>query len=434
MSFLVDFFELLNRKTTYAVLRNYEGLPDEYQSRDIDILIDQVNFKKIKKDIYNLAKSYDYKVLLFYKAAGHVAIFFQNKNICDNIIQFDFLFNVSVKGILIFNSSIYLNERLFNGKVYYLPPVLEFLDKYLYNKLLGQEYPIKYSSLLEKVVNEYSDELKKWLIISLGSSIHNLEEVERLSTATLVRIISKKNKGIHFKIYSVKYAIYTLANLVNPQGLFISFTGPDGVGKTTVLNMVADTYRSVWNEEATKIHHFRPDFLPRIAILLHKTGAVKNVDENYEKPHRGKNSGIIGSIIRLLYYMCDYQLGYWKEIFPRRFRRQVTIFDRYFSDIIIDSERSNIKLPFKTIYSFGKLIPQPEYRVLIYADVDVILDRKQELSKTEINRIQSIMEWLKTKNKQYIFVENNGSAKESTTKILNEILDKQDRKYQKYFC
>ena len=39
----------LNENADYAVLRNFEGLPDRNDSRDIDIIITRKSYKKIKK-------------------------------------------------------------------------------------------------------------------------------------------------------------------------------------------------------------------------------------------------------------------------------------------------------------------------------------------------------------------------------------------------
>lgn len=433
MELIKKIFDLLNKKTNYAVARNYVGLPNNFASRDIDILIERKQYNAIKREMRSVATSCGYKVLLVSESERFDSIFFQAGN---NIVQFDFFFGAIAFGIIMLSAEEMLQERLFNGSVYYLPEHFQFLEKFLFNIMAGQNYPEKYAELRKKILLNSNGIICRYLKDIFGEDVTSVNYVEKQT----IQILRKKAKKQSVKRYGLKqilksleYYKKTINNILFPRGLFISFTGPDGVGKTTVLEMIADTYRTVWSGKATQIHHFRPDELPRIAVLLHRAGAVKTVDKNYENPHRGKNSGILGSIVRLLYYMTDYQIGYWKKIFPRRFRRQVTIYDRYFSDIIIDSERSNIKLPFEMIYRFGNFIPQPEYRILITADAKTILERKDELSKEEILRIQDIMAWLKKKNKKYICIENNGTAVQAASIIMQAILDKQDKKYQKYF-
>lgn len=49
--FLCELFSLLNEKFQYAVLRNYETLPDQYNSRDIDLLIPYQDLELLKKTV-----------------------------------------------------------------------------------------------------------------------------------------------------------------------------------------------------------------------------------------------------------------------------------------------------------------------------------------------------------------------------------------------
>ena len=436
MTFLEDIFNSLNRLANYAVLRNHEGLPNNYRSRDIDLLIDKKQYKKMRPVFQEISEHHRFEILVIYKAAGHHSIFFQSIDDLKDIIQFDFLFNVSVQGILLADSKLYLENRLSNGSVYYLPNSLTFLNKYLYNRLLGYDYPEKYKDLKWLVITNYAEELEKWIIYTFGNQILNFQNVEKCSCRKLRNLATKqgyRNHGLKQGLFFLHYVICTFSNLIHPQGLFLSFTGPDGVGKTTVLNIIGDAYKQVWNGDAVQVHHSRPDALPRLAVLLHHAGAVKTVDKDFDKPHRGRNSGFFGSFLRLFYYMADYQIGYWRKIFPRRFHRQVTIYDRYYSDIVIDSQRSNIKLPYKIIYILGKLIPQPEYSVFVTADEEVILSRKQELTKDEIHQIQNIISWMAKTNKKFIRVENNGPAEETADMIMEEILRKQNHKYKTYF-
>ena len=45
---LAALFGHLNENCEYAVLRNFEGLPDRNDSRDIDIIIERQTYKKQK--------------------------------------------------------------------------------------------------------------------------------------------------------------------------------------------------------------------------------------------------------------------------------------------------------------------------------------------------------------------------------------------------
>lgn len=433
MNIVENIFEVLNEHTDYAVARNHKGLPQNCASRDIDILISRKKYNEIKNKLLFVAQTSGYKVLLVSQSDRFDSIFFQNGG---SIIQFDFFFGASAFGILMLTAEEILVEKQFDGNVYYLPLYMQFLDKFLFNRMVGQNYPEKYAHIRKQLTHTEEDRVNKVLKTVWGTEFGNLENAENATAKELRRAALKSSKyryGINQFKQKVQYYSLTINNMLLPRGLFLSFTGPDGVGKTTILNIIEDTYKLVWSGDATQVRHFRPDAIPRLALLLHRAGVVKSIDEDYDKPHRGKNSGTLGSLIRLFYYIADYQIGYWRKIFPRKFRRQVTIYDRYYSDIVIDSERSNIKLPYKIIYCLGKLISQPEYPLLVTADEEVILSRKQELTKEEIHQIQEIISWMAKTNKKFIQIENNGTAEETAATIMEEILRKQNKKYKKYF-
>ena len=63
-TFLIAFFDVLNRQFNYAVLRNEEGLPYYIASRDIDILIHPSQFQLLKNCLLNLIHQYELKLLL----------------------------------------------------------------------------------------------------------------------------------------------------------------------------------------------------------------------------------------------------------------------------------------------------------------------------------------------------------------------------------
>ncbi len=57
--FLNNFFTLLNEKYNYAVLRNFNNLPNDVNSHDIDLLIKEKELNSLKKESYILC---DFKI------------------------------------------------------------------------------------------------------------------------------------------------------------------------------------------------------------------------------------------------------------------------------------------------------------------------------------------------------------------------------------
>ena len=74
ISMVIDF---LNEHACYAVLRNYEGLPDNNQSRDIDIIIPRSDYNRIKRQLVQLIARTGWKVLTYLNSLN----MFQDNNV-----------------------------------------------------------------------------------------------------------------------------------------------------------------------------------------------------------------------------------------------------------------------------------------------------------------------------------------------------------------
>ena len=165
--------------------------------------------------------------------------------------------------------------------------------------------------------------------------------------------------------------------------------------------------------------------------VAHNIGLKKEVDREYTKPHRGGQVGLLSSLLRLFYYTIDYILGYYKLVKTKLFRRNIVIFDRYYTDVICDSRRSRIFLNYRFLYWFGWVfIPQLDYNILLTAEVDTILARKQELTEEGIQAINDKIDYLAGK-KGYVKFLNEGTAEEMVTEILEWVFAEQHKRNMK---
>ena len=436
MSFLSDIFEYLNKNCNYAVLRSYENLPQSYNSHDIDMIINESEYDSIKSTIYNIAQKNDYLLLQYYRDERFATLFFQKiKDDSTDLIELDFFFKMSAKGIFMLDSTEVLSRREFNGKIYHVSLVDEVLDKCLCNAVFGVPYPEKYLNRYELLSETEKTELNQKLHFVFGKKDINFENLNLFigeKCAKLAVLNSFKNFGFFNSLwFKLRHFGYLFVNFLKPKGIFISFTGPDGSGKTTVLNIIKESYSKVFRG-SIHINHFRPNIIPRIAVILHKLKFIETVNEEYDKPHRGKPSGVFVSTLRLLYYILDYIIGYIFYIRPKRFRRNIVIYDRYYSDIIIDSFRSNIGLSYKVINFFGFLIPKPKYGVLLTANSETILQRKNELNKEEIDVINQKIEYI-SKFKNFKRFYNETTPDKAACEIMSWILKNQDKKLKNKF-
>ena len=482
-------FGFLNERAEYAVLRNYEGLPDDNASRDIDIIITRGSLKKIKRELVECLCQEGWRIVT-YLNSDRLITFVCAKNVGDEteIVQWDFFVNTSVWGVELMSAEEFVEHRVWNGFLYHVDVVGEFLDKYLYNRAVGAEYPEKYKDIRLKITDyrlqiadvshteisshtepkvfepkaikctDNTDNSQQILTPAEQSSrppktgghydahrrvAEKLEEVfgcgslevcdemsgKRLLWNAVKWNLKRRPLGL---IAGVCAFLYTFVRnyICSNTGFAIGFTGPDGVGKTTVIDMLIARLGDVFRTAHTYMH-FRPMLFGNLGEVAHSAGLKKEVDREFTKPHRGGRVGVMSSLVRLVYYSVDYIVGYWLKVKSQIRITRLVIFDRYYTDVICDSRRSRIFLNYKFLYWFGRVfIPRLDYNILLTAQVGTILSRKRELTEEGIQAINDKIDYLADK-RGYKKVLNDGAPEEAVTEILEWVFAEQHKRNMK---
>ena len=420
--------EFLNANADYAVLRNFEGLPDRNNSRDIDIIITRKSYKKMKRTLVELIDRSGWKIITYLNSDRLISyVCATTSEEKTEIVQWDFFFDTSVWGVQLMSAEEFLAHKQFNGFLYYVGVECQFLDKILYNSAVGSKYPEKYRSTREAAQDTAIVKEKIKQICGCNS----VEECEK-----------KRGKGLLFRalwsnlrcrplgvIVGIIMFLYTFTGnyLRSRTGFSIGFTGPDGSGKTTVIDTILERIAPVF-KSAHKYYHFRPALFGNLGDVAHSAGIKKEVDHNYSDPHRGGKTGKLNSFLRLCYYSLDYIIGYFVKVKSVTRITRIVVFDRYFTDIICDSRRSRIYLGPKFLYWWGKLfIPTLNYNILLTASSDTILARKQELNEEGIRSINAKIDYLAGK-KGYTKVLNESTPQVTVNEILNYVFNEQHKK------
>jgi len=159
------------------------------------------------------------------------------------------------------------------------------------------------------------------------------------------------------------------------RGLWIAFFGPDGVGKSAVIERLQSG-----GPEEIVAGSMRFHFRPRVGL---PTRARSPVTE----PHDQTPRGWLTSTTKLLYWLLDCWLGYVFIVRPAKRRSQIVIFDRYFPDLLVDRVRYRLpQVVMKFAVALVGLAPQPDLCILLDAPAGRIQQRKQEVSLAESER------------------------------------------------
>ena len=99
----------LNENADYAVLRNFEGLPDNNRSRDIDIIITRKSYRNMIDRLVALIDKSGWKIVT-YLHSDRLLTLVCGKVLGDRteLVQWDFFVNTSVFGILLMDAEEFL--------------------------------------------------------------------------------------------------------------------------------------------------------------------------------------------------------------------------------------------------------------------------------------------------------------------------------------
>ena len=199
------------------------------------------------------------------------------------------------------------------------------------------------------------------------------------------------------------------------SGVSVSFLGPDGSGKSTVINELIKK----------KLPFLRKDYF-HLKPIKNKSSSDDNpmVTDPHKYPPYSKSK----SYSKLVYFIYQYNLGWLKNIVPLKIKSSLIIFDRYFDDMLVDHRRYRYGGSLAMAKFARMFIPKPDIYFILTTDAKVIYERKQEVSFTELERQIKAYEAM-ADAKRYFKIDVNRTPEEITKEIITIMMEKMNERY-----
>ncbi len=428
------FSELEKRKIKYCIYNGYEELPDRVEG-DLDIAIEKRAFPFLEGILDSVAKKHG-AVLLhkIWHDVGKVAYIISPYVLeRPERLQLDFMSEYSLRDYarrntpfryIFFEAKELLEERRRRDYYFIPPPHLEFMVKLLrriFKEDFKEEKFNRIFTLYEKEPDKARTILRSFFPLSSGKIIQALKEKDLSWFKNNRGKLIGELKRFRRKSFTPTRLWGSLKRFLNrifhPVGMTVAFLGPDGSGKSTLVEKTAELLSRSFH--GTKIFYWRPGLLkePGVAFGLRKEVKGENPD-----PHGHPPEHPLKSLFRFLYYFLDFTLGYWIKVWPLKVKKHLCVFDRYYYDVLVDPFRYNFSLPRWLLKVPLKFIPEPDLTFVIDVEPEVAILRKKELPLEEIKRQREGFRKVTLKIKNAQIIPNQDSLSEALRKISTIII------------
>jgi len=178
------------------------------------------------------------------------------------------------------------------------------------------------------------------------------------------RAISRR--PMRFFANKVRGLLGRAKRLLWPDGVSVVFLGPDGAGKSSVIDAIGPKLADIFADWTCC------GFAPGLLHFLHRD--KRSSSEPHELPPRS----LAVSLVRLAYWFAYHALGF-VTLRLALARSTLVLYDRHFVDILVDQQRYRYGGPVRLLRLLWRFIPKPDLIVLLDAPPDILQARKQEV-------------------------------------------------------
>ena len=253
--------------------------------------------------------------------------------------------------------------------------------------LHGGNYKERYDELIFEAASKEREEFKKCLEWSFGADWAGelltmaLEKCPKDALAvaselrSAVRWTNFCREGLFMAGPVFAHWWQELKNHVKSPFPWIAFLGPDGSGKSTVI----DGLREELAKSRIKLKHVH--WRPTVRKPIPDEPGPPITD-----PHGRPRRNALLSVGALGLLLIRWWLGYVLRLLHLRAKSRVILSDRYYRDLLVDQQRYLYGGPVWLARLLFRFFPKPDLTLVLLTDAETILARKKEVEKPELER------------------------------------------------
>jgi thymidylate kinase len=415
--FLMEIFKVVG-KEDICVLHGYENFPESISS-DVDVVISPKGLRILLE--YNFS---DWKIVqcLRHEASSYYLVFASVGLALPEYLALDIAFDCRRDGCVFYTGAEILAQCELSARSIPIPsPRIEFgyyVTKKIGKTSINAAQAARLSELWAKDPEGCRIELHRFLpagmrgLIEIAANSGNWQAVWATDAATLRNGMRAHMLFTHpqaFLAYYVSEVSRIIKRILHPTGYVISFMGPDGAGKSTLIEKVEHRLDLVFR--GTRKFHLRPYW-----------GSHQRAGPPINSPHAREPRNTAQSVLKIALWFLDYTLGYIVAVSPLKIRSTLVLFDRYFLDIIIDPARYRYGGPAWLAQVVGRIAFHPDLFFVLDAPIEILRSRKIEVSYEESVRQHVAYCKFAEQTKNAVLVDVSKSVEEAVSTVENAIL------------
>ena len=418
---LARVLDVLDREgLAYCLLHGYEDYPLRVRS-DVDCVMPREMLPRGLADLLRRReREIGARVVQWIEDRAHVVVLAaENGTAAPTLLQLHVSADFEVENRVIYSGGEILRTRRRNERGLWTPaPHVEFaclLTNRIAKKSVEERHAQKLSEHWAGHPQACGDEVFRWFgrnasvpIIGAARSgewEHIRPIVPALRREFLLNSMARQPLSVATRWLGTQ--IRRIARWTCPRsGLHVVFLGPDGVGKSTVIDAVREQIAPVFRR--VQYQTFARSLLPNKP----KAG-----------PHALPPRSLPASLAKAAWWLLCYTAGYFVSIHPTRARGGVAINHRYLVDAIVDPKRYRYSGPPELLRWIWKIAPKPDLMFFLDAPTDVIRQRKQELSGEEIASMRDGYLELARQTPGAVVVDTNRPIEQTVAHVTRAVLE-----------